>query len=105
MFFWQGPTVRQKPGLLFKKMKITKSSNSSRIYNFSLKFCPWFPPSNVYKGMCENFLESVVSKKNVKRTGFYILQKPDLLHFVRYLPMQEKRNIFIAKEKTCAKFH
>ena len=50
-----------------------------------MKFCLWFPPSNVYKGMCGNFPGSVDSKKNVKRTGFYMLQKPGALHFVRYL--------------------
>ena len=47
----------------------------------------------------------VDNKKSVKRTGFYILQKPGLLYFVRYLPIQEKRKIFIPKEKTCAKFN
>ena len=48
---------------------------------------------------------SVYSKKNVRRTGFYMLQKPGALHFVRYLRMQKKRRIFIAKEKTYGKFH
>ena len=86
-------------------MKITKCSNSSRIYHFSMKFCLWFPLSDVYKSMCGHFPGLAVSKKNVKRTGFYILQKPGTLHFVRFLRIQEKRRIFIAKEKTCGKFH
>ena len=33
-----------------------------------------------------------------------MLQKPGALHFVRYLRMQEKRRIFIAKEKTLENF-
>ena len=70
-----------------------------------MKCCLLFPPSDVYKGMCGSFPGLVDSKKIVKRAGFYILQKPGTLHFVRYLGIQEKRRIFIAKEMTCGKFH
>ena len=85
-------------------MKITKCSNSSRIYNFSMKIGLWFPHSDVYKKHVRKF-SWIGGKKNVKRTGIYILQKPGALHFVRYLRIQEKRRIFIAKEMTCGKFH
>lgn len=41
--------VSQKPGFCFIKSKISESSNSSRVYNFSLQFCMWCLPSNVWK--------------------------------------------------------
>ena len=74
-----------------------------------MKFCPWFPPvyngmSNVYKGMCGNFLGSVDSKKNKKELDS-IYFRNQVFYILSDIYQSRRKKIFFAKEKTCAKFH
>lgn len=75
--FWIGLIVHQKKGLLFKRIKISKSSDSVEFIVFLCYLAHVFLSAIPTKKCEENskFSESVDLKKQVKRPCFHLLQE------------------------------